>query len=132
MTAEELKGRKITAAIAVWSALPALIVLGAAVVGYEVSAGTWVLNFGLSILLAWLLFQGYSWVRLLTIAACAFSVIPSVVRLLAPDISIGVRLAVLASGTLQVTIGMVLWRSGAVRAYFEHQNQTSSLNISGA
>jgi hypothetical protein len=132
MTTEEIRGRRITAAIAAWSLVPALIVVGASVSGQPVAAGAWVMNVGLQILFAWLLYQGYRWVRILTVVGCALAVLMSGVRLVAGDASFGTRLVILLAGGMQGLIGFVLWRSPAVRAYFMRQDSPSSLNLSGA
>jgi hypothetical protein len=132
----EIKGRRITATIAAWLLLPALRVVGAAVGGARVTVGAWITYVGLQTLLAWLLYQGYRWVRLVTIASCGFMVVTGVIRLLTSGASVPIgptiRLPIIVSVSVQAFVGLVLWRSSSVRAYFDRQDQATSLHINDA
>jgi len=129
MTTLETTGKYITAGIAAWSALPAVVVLAAAATGRHVTAGGWFMSFAIPIVWAWLLYQGYSWVRILSIVGCGLGACLGAFRLVAMDATLLGRVPVLAGFVINVCLGGVLWQSAAVRAYFQRQNSAAALNL---
>jgi hypothetical protein len=63
-------------------------------------------------------------------------VVTGVIRLLTSGASVPIgptiRLPIIVSVSVQAFVGLVLWRSSSVRAYFDRQDQATSLHINDA
>jgi hypothetical protein len=128
MTPEAIRGRKITIMIALIVAIPAvlrLILLW--LLGLPKDTFT-VGSIAFPILLSWLLYKGYGWVRGYLLISFAFTglllVLAGVVQLASRAVAIEI------AGVISFAIGLsyllslyVLFRSKAVVSYFDHRSE---------
>ena len=128
MTPEAIRGRKITIMIALIVAIPAvlrLILLW--LLGLPKDTFT-VGSIAFPILLSWLLYKGYGWVRGYLLISFAFTglllVLAGVVQLASRAVAIEI------AGVISFAIGLsylmslyVLFRSRAVVSYFDHRSE---------
>ena len=128
MTPEAIRGRKITIIIALIVAIPAvlrLILLW--LLGLPKDTFT-VGSIAFPILLSWLLYKGYGWVRGYLLISFAFTglllVLAGVVQLASRAVAIEI------AGVISFAIGLsylmslyVLFRSKAVVSYFDHRSE---------
>src|SRR5262245_39170977 len=124
MTAEEIRGRRITIMIALVVGVPPLIMLLILLaLGKPGSQIPW-FQILLPMVLSILLFKGYRWARAYIIfSLCAGALLLLVQPLLAGSLVLAIATAIfsLPFAAIYVTSAVVLYRSKAVEAYFEKQ-----------
>ena len=128
MTSQAIRGRKITIIIALIVAIPAvlrlilLLLLGLPRDSFTVG------SIAFSILLSWLLYQGYGWVRGYLLVSFALT---GLLLVFAGVVQLGSRaVAIEIAGAISIAIGVsyllsfyVLFRSKAVVSYFDHRSE---------
>jgi len=128
MTPEAIRGRKITIMIALIVAIPAvlrLIILW--LLGLPKDTFT-VGSIAFPILLSWLLYKGYGWVRGYLLISFAFTglllVLAGVVQLASRAVAIEIAGVIsFATGLSYLMSLYVLFRSKAVVSYFDHRSE---------
>jgi len=128
MTSEAIRGRKITITIALVVAIPAvlrLILLWLLGLPHDLLT----VGFGaFPILLSWLLYKGYGWVRGYLLVSFGLT---GLLLVFAGLVQLGSRaVAIEIAGAISIAIGLsyllsfyVLFRSKAVVSYFDHRSE---------
>ena len=132
MTAVD-RGKRITWAIAIWSAAPAVLInLFMAPIAIKLSVTGWLINLVFPIVLSWMLIRGSPWMRILTIVGFGYGAVRIVIRLVATlgSVAFETTLTLAVLGAIQIAAALVLWLSDDVRAYFDRENQPAALNLS--
>jgi hypothetical protein len=129
MTPEAIRGRKITIIIALVVAIPAVLRLVLLwLLGLPHDTFT-VGSIAFPILLSWLLYKGYGWVRGYLLVSFAFT---SLLFVFAGVVQLANRTALESeiAGAISIAIGLsyllslcVLFRSKAVVSYFDHRSE---------
>ena len=128
MTSQAIRGRKITIIIALIVAIPAvvrlilLLLLGLPRDSFTVG------SIAFPVLLSWLLYQGYGWVRGYLLVSFALT---GLLLVFAGVVQLGSRaFAIEIAGVVSIAIGVsyllsfyVLFRSKAVVSYFDHRSE---------
>jgi len=129
MTSEESHGRKITLGIALFLAVPPLLILIVLLLtGAAASRIPW-FQLVLPVVMAFLLFKGYTWAR----AYIAFSSCAGALLLMLGPLLRGSLLFALLSlpfAAAYVAAAVILWKSKAVEAYFDRQTHSRDALLS--
>lgn len=133
MNALERQGWRITLAIALFSIVPALLIVALAVVagyGARISASIW-LGLVIQIAIAWMLLRGSERIRGMLIFVNALSGLLAVAQLFVPGtpLSGGHLVALSLRAATQLTIAVILVRSESVHAYFNRENRPATLDL---
>jgi hypothetical protein len=129
MTSEESRGRKITSGIALFLAIPSLLILIVLLLTGTAAARIPWLQVVLPVVMAFLLFKGYSWAR----AYIAFSSCAGALLLMLGPLLTGKLLLALFSfpfAAAYVAAAVILWKSKAVEAYFDRQTHSRDALLS--
>jgi hypothetical protein len=123
MTSEESRGRKITLGIALFLAVPSLLILIVLLLtGTPASRIPW-FQVVLPVVMAFFLFKGYTWAR----AFIAFSSCAGALLLVLGPLLAGKQLLAVFSlpfAATYVAAAVILWKSKAVEAYFDRQTHS--------
>jgi hypothetical protein len=132
VTIEQSRGRRITSIIALGiGGLPVLLVLLLLAFKRPITSDIWFFRVALPMGLAWLLAQGYKWVR----TYMAFSMAITSCLMLVGAVLGGNAVAVVVSMLFAapcLAASIVLLKSPSVDAYFHRQNALATLNLGGS
>jgi hypothetical protein len=134
MTTIEIRGKQITLVIAALSVLPALSALfNLLFFGVRRPASSWVGDVVFLLMVSWPLFRGTRSVRIFASVVYGLGAVSTAFWLLVTWPTLGPRqLAVLCLiGAVCLAASLVLWRSAAVRAYFNRPDRRATSTLSG-
>lgn len=140
MTPEEVRGRRLTLAIAVWlGVVPTILSLIAVAFSRRPATGAvWtstLFSATINLVLFWLLYKAYRWTRIYIAASLVLFALLPMLRLLfllanfRTAAQFGAAFLVLLPRFVNLFVAGVLWRSSSIAAYFGRENEMPTLNL---
>ena len=130
MTADERTGRRITIGLAWLAGAPPVILLAAFIAsGYPVLKTTVISDGLVPVVLAWLLIKGRRWVRSLVVLGFGVNAAGAFAQLFRLDWTMTTLLLMSTEAVVHGLAAVVLLASPQVRAFFDHENRATVLDL---